>query len=135
MHSELKQFVPFCVVGGIGFIVDAGILALMVHGFGVGPLVSRLVSFPCAMTTTWYLNRKVTFSSSAADRTSREWVRYALVSITGNMVNFGIYVLCIGMFQVMYDFPEFALAIAAAVALFFNYIGASRFVFTAEPGK
>lgn len=117
------------MVGGIGFVVDAGILALLVHGFGLGPLVSRLVSFPCAMTVTWYLNRRVTFFHAVSSNPGQEWFRYALVSMTGNLVNFIVYVACIRLSQFMYAYPETALAIAAIMALVFNYLGLSRFAF------
>ncbi len=129
MRQELRQFVPFCVVGAIGFAVDAGILALLVHGFGVGPLLARLVSFPCAMTVTWYLNRRVTFSHAASNNIRQEWFRYALVSMAGNLINFIVYVACIKFSLTLYTYPEIALAIASIVALAFNYLGSSRYAF------
>jgi putative flippase GtrA len=122
------------MVGGIGFAVDAGILALLVHGFGLGPLVSRLVSFPCAMTVTWYLNRRVTFSHAVSNNVGQEWFRYALVSVTGNLINFIAYVVCIRLSQTMYTYPEIALAIASIVALAFNYLGYSRYAFRRDAG-
>ena len=124
MRDELRKFIPFCVVGGIGFIVDAGILTLLVHGFGFGPLSSRLVSFPCALTATWYLNRRVTFSHAVSNKPGQEWLRYALVGVVGNLINFIVYVVCIRLSQTMYSYPEIAL-----VALAFNYLGSSRYVF------
>ena len=129
MRQELRQFIPFCMVGGVGFAVDVGILALLVHGFGLGPLVSRLVSFPCAMTVTWYLNRRVTFSHAVSNNPGQEWFRYALVSVAGNLINFIVYVSCIRWSQTMYAYPEIALAIASIVALAFNYLGSSRYAF------
>ena len=117
------------MVGGIGFAVDAGILVLLVHGFGLGPLVSRLVSFPCAMTVTWYLNRRVTFSHAVSNKPRQEWLRYAVVSMAGNLVNFIVYIACIRLSQTMYAYPEIALAIAAFIALVFNYTGFSRYAF------
>jgi putative flippase GtrA len=117
------------MVGGIGFVIDAGILALLVHGLGLDPLLSRLVSFPCAMTVTWYLNRRVTFSHAVSSKSGREWFRYALVSMAGNLVNFIVYAACIRLSQHMYAYPEIALAIAAIIALVFNYLGFSRFAF------
>ena len=129
MRDELRKFIPFCVVGGIGFIVDAGILTLLVHGFGFGPLSSRLVSFPCALTATWYLNRRVTFSHAVSNKPGQEWLRYALVGVVGNLINFVVYVACIRLSQTMFGYPEMALAIASIVALVFNYLGSSRYVF------
>jgi putative flippase GtrA len=134
MRKDLKKFIPFCMVGGVGFLVDAGLLVLMVRGLGVGPLVGRLVSFPCAMTVTWYLNRRITFSGSAKGNIRKEWIRYAVVSFAGNLVNFIVYAACISFSESMYDYPELALAIAATVALVFNYIGSSRYVFRKTAG-
>ena len=129
VRKELRQFIPFCFVGGIGFVIDAGILALLVHGFGFGPFSSRLVSFPCALTATWYLNRRVTFSHAVSNNPRQEWLRYALVGVAGNLINFVVYVACIRLSQTMYTYPEIALAIASIVALAFNYLGSSRYVF------
>ena len=128
-RQELRQFIPFCMVGVIGFVIDAGILALLVHGLELGPIWSRLVSFPCAMTVTWYLNRRVTFPHAVSNKPRQEWLRYAVVSMTGNLVNFIVYVACIRLSQIMYAYPEIALAIAAIIALIFNYIGFSRYAF------
>lgn len=129
MRQELRQFIPFCMVGGIGFAIDAGILALLVHGFGLGPLLSRLVSFPCALTATWYLNRRVTFSHAASNTPGQEWMRYTLVGVAGNLINLIVYAACIRLAHTMYTYPELALAIASLVALAFNYLGSSRYAF------
>ena len=123
------------MVGGIGFLVDVGILALLVHVFEIGPLLSRLVSFPCAMTVTWYLNRKVTFAHAVSNNPGHEWFRYALVSVFGNLINFIVYAVCISLSQLMYAYPETALAIASIVALVFNYLGSSRYAFRADSGN
>ena len=42
MRQELRQFIPFCIVGGVGFLVDAGILGLLVHGLGADHLSQLL---------------------------------------------------------------------------------------------
>ena len=133
VRKEYRQFIPFCVVGGIGFLIDAGILALLVHGLGIGPLLSRLVSFPCALTATWYLNRRVTFSSPVSNSPGQEWLRYAVISVAGTLVNFIVYLGCIRLSQTMYTYPETALGIAAIVAVIFNYLGSSRYVFSQKP--
>jgi putative flippase GtrA len=133
VRKEFRQFIPFCVVGGIGFVIDAGILALLVHGTGLGPLLSRLVSFPCALTATWFLNRRVTFYHAVSNNPGQEWLRYALVSVAGSLINFIVYVTCIRLSQTMYIYPETALGIAAIVALTFNYLGSSRYAFSQNP--
>jgi putative flippase GtrA len=129
VQNDLRQFIPFCVVGGIGFVIDAGVLSLLVHGLELDPVVARMVSFPCALTATWYLNRRVTFSHTISNKPGQEWLRYAMVGVVGNLINFVVYIACIRLSHAMYNYPETALAIASIVALVFNYFGSSRYVF------
>ena len=44
-----QGFPAFLVVGGVGFVVDATVLAVLVHSYGWGPYTSRLVSFAVAV--------------------------------------------------------------------------------------
>jgi putative flippase GtrA len=137
MKDAILRLVPvgfpaFVVVGGIGFVVDATILAVLVHGYGWGDYTARLVSFAVAVTVTWYLNRKYVF---AADRTARkhsEYTRYLLVQGIGMLINFLVYSLCIASNELMDRWPVLALAVGSAVALFFNYAGSRMFVFTGK---
>ena len=120
------------MVGGIGFVIDAGILSMLVHGFGNDPLSSRLVSFPCALTATWYLNRRITFSHLASNNPRQEWMRYVMVGVAGNLINLIVYTVLVRLSQTMYIYPEAALAIASVVAMIFNYLGSSRYAFSRD---
>ena len=124
-----EGFPAFVVVGGIGFIVDASILAILVHGYGWGDYTARIVSFSVAVTATWYLNRHYVFSErKTLDRRS-EYSRYLAVQLFGMAINFLVYSLCIVSSATMDRWPVLALAVGSAVALFFNYAGARLFVF------
>ena len=57
-----RQLVLFGVGGTIGFIVNAGVLQLLVSGLAWDRFSGRLISFLCATTTTWLFNRHYTFS-------------------------------------------------------------------------
>jgi len=81
------------------------------------------------MTVTWYLNRRVTFFHAVSNNPRQEWFRNALVSVADNRINFIVYVVCIRLSQTMYTYQEITLAIASVVALFFNYLGSSRYAF------
>jgi len=117
------------MVGAVGFLVDAGILSALVRGFQVTPVIARLVSFPCAVLVTWYLNRTLTFSGKASTRMVREWFRYMLVSSAGNFLNFIVYLSCVRFSGFMYAWPELALVIASLVAMLFNFNGARLYAF------
>jgi putative flippase GtrA len=137
MKDAILRLVPvgfpaFVVVGGIGFVVDATILAVLVHGYGWGDYTARLVSFAVAVTVTWYLNRKYVFAAGRTARKHSEYTRYLLVQGIGMLINFLVYSLCIASNELMDRWPVLALAVGSAVALFFNYAGSRMFVFTGK---
>ena len=130
-----KGFSAFAVVGGIGFIVDASILAILVHGYGWGDYTARVVSFSVAVTVTWWLNRHYVFSAQKTLNRRSEYSRYLSVQLIGMAINFLIYSLCIASSQTMDQWPVLALAVGSAVALFFNYLGARLFVFLGDSNQ
>jgi putative flippase GtrA len=134
MRQTLLKFLPkgfraFAVVGGIGFIVDASILVILVHGYGWGDYTARVASFSVAVTVTWYLNRHYVFSAKKTLNRRSEYSRYLAVQLFGMAINFLVYSLCITSSTTMDRWPVLALAVGSVVALFFNYAGARLFVF------
>ncbi len=127
-----KGFPGFVVVGGIGFVVDASILATLVHGYDWGDYTARLASFAVAVTVTWALNRAYSFAGQETTDKRQEYSRYLAVQLAGMAINFAIYSLCIISSELMDQWPVLALAVGSAVALIFNYVGARLFVFTGK---
>ena len=123
-------FPAFLAVGTIGFLVDASILATLVHVFGWGDYTARLVSFSGAVTITWYLNRRFAFADNKTVNRRREYTRYVSVQIVGMLINFLVYSFCIAFSPTMDRWPVLALAVGSAVALLFNFAGSRIFVFT-----
>lgn len=125
-RSEAARFLRFAFVGGIGFLIDAGLLAILHHGAGLDPFSSRLVSISASAFTTWRLNRSVTFGASHLSQTS-EGLRYALVAAATAAFNYLVYALLIVIFPALW--PIAAAVFATLAAMFFSYAGYSRFVF------
>ncbi len=119
----------FAIVGSIGFLVDAAVLAILFHGLGTNVYGARALSFTAAVTSTWWLNRRWTFRPSPSWRKSNEYVRYVSVNGVGFVVNFSVYALCIQTSPIMASQPVFALAVGSLAGLLFNYFGSRRFVF------
>ena len=58
-----RRFAKFLVVGGIGFLVDAGVLTLAVRHLGASVYAARALSFSVAVLATWLLNRTYVFGT------------------------------------------------------------------------
>lgn len=126
----ISEFLRFCVVGTIGFAVDASVLYACAPF--VGWLVGRLISFLAAASTTWWLNRHHTFVSQRNDltltETGLEYFKYLFSMLAGGTVNYACYASTIYLL----DGPGIALlgvAIGSVAGLGVNYSLARLVVF------
>jgi putative flippase GtrA len=123
------SFPRFIAIGALGFCVDAGLLTLFIAA-DTGLYSARLVSFPMAVTVTWYLNRIWTFREGATDRPTREYVSYVAVQVVAALASFLLYAALLRW--VLGERAQMAvpaLAIGAVVGLVINYLGARVLVF------
>jgi putative flippase GtrA len=124
------QFVKFCFVGGIGFIVDFGSLSILTRIFGVDPITARLLSeFVFGMTTTWLLNRSLTFRNHRSGPIWAEYLRFAAANGIGNFLNFGVHTVLVENVALFMRYPELGIVAGTAVGLIFNFTGSKYFVF------
>ena len=122
----MSRVLRFAVVGGIGFIADAAMLALLLAATPLGPFLARLASVGFALCVTWLCNRTVTFGASARGMVV-EGARYGSVGVTTSIVNYLVY--C-GLLLAIPDIPVLvALALASLAAMALSYLGYSRLVF------
>lgn len=120
----------FVLVGAIGFLIDAGLMTALHYHYGLAVVHARLCSFSIAVSTTWLLNRKITFRGSATSRPLYEWGRYTSVGILGGLLNLFIFLSLTRWAPGMAGEPIAALMIAAAFTLLFTYSGSRLVVFT-----
>ena len=124
--AGIERFLRFAVVGGTGFLVDAGLLAALHHGAGLDPFTARLISISAGAFSTWRLNRVVTFGASRASQAA-EGLRYAAVAALAAGFNYAVYALILIAWT---GLPPIAAAVLATlVAMTLSYFGYSRFVF------
>jgi len=62
----IRKILCFAFVGVCGFLVDYGIVLLIVSGLGGSPYIARFFSFMGAVATTCLLNSKLTFREQKA---------------------------------------------------------------------
>jgi len=125
-------FSRFTGIGGIGFVIDASILTLLVNAGGMGAIKARAVSFSFAATATWYLNRKWTFRVADGARKGSEYARYLAVQTVGAGINLAVYLFVLYMYPKLASIPVIPLAIGAAFALVFNFVASRYWVFSTQ---
>jgi putative flippase GtrA len=129
MLATGRQAGSFAVIGGIGFVVDGGILTVLNSVYDFDLLPARVVSFSAAVTTTWFLNRQRTFAASKNTKVVSEWGRYAAVNSIGSVLNMGIFFWLIAQNEALRRMPLVPLGIAASIALVFNFVASKYIVF------
>ncbi|WP_433704333.1 GtrA family protein [Paraburkholderia sacchari] len=123
-----RQFIRFAIAGGIGFIVDAGVLYLILP-LGCGPYWGRLVSFLCAAFSTWQLNRRLTFEPIQGKSAWREWHEYLLAMAFGGACNYVTYVLALQALPPARWSPIAAIAAGSLAGMIINFASAKLWVF------
>lgn len=122
-----KDFIKFCVVGTIGFLVEAAIIQIVKWIWIDFLLYVRFVSFPTALFVTWILNRVFVFESNNSK--VKEVVKYVVVQVLGALLNISVYSIFIIYSLFFFNYPVLALALGSIVALFWNYIFSKIWVF------
>lgn len=124
MKENFNQIVRFCMVGTVGFLIDAGCTLMLSQTFTVPPGPSRLLAFLVAASATWALNRHFTFRVGSRVGT---WLLYVLSTSFGALINISAYLLWLGLAGNSAKQIVAGIAIGSVCALAFNYT-ISRYV-------
>jgi putative flippase GtrA len=122
----MKKLLRFGIVGALGFLVDAGMLAALLALTPAGPFLARAIAIAVALVSTWLMNRSFTFGASRHSL-AVEGFRYGSVGLTSAVVNYLIYAGLLISVPILQ--PLAALVIASIAAMAFSFFGYSRFVF------
>ena len=129
MSFGRSQFLRFALVGVAGYVVDASALTALVELLSVDRYSARIVSFLCAASTTWWLNRHFTFAKLPEQKASRQWLGFLLVSAGGAIINYGAYVIALHVWPLAYEYPAIGAAIGAIAGMLFNFPASKLLVF------
>ncbi len=80
--TERTRFLKFCVVGVIGFVVDFGIMNLILHFTGNAKLAST-VSFIAAVISNFLWNRYWTYPDSREKPLMQQLGQFFLINVIG----------------------------------------------------
>jgi len=132
-RREVKRFVKFALVGTAGMLSHLTLFNLLLLGLHFDPRIANSVGFVTAVIQNFQLNRRWTFPESRSRRASAQLGQFALVSVVGLAINFGVFWSVSHMLDLFWErliadptlahvvSNNFALATAIGVVLFWNF--------------
>eukprot|EP01038_Epipyxis_sp_PR26KG_P016588 gene16588-22652_t len=84
--STSARIFRFVVVGGLAFVLDAGLVLALVH-LGLDVYLSRALSLIVVVLFTFVLNRQATFAATGWP-SLQEVVAYVAASLIGLLINY-----------------------------------------------
>ena len=124
-----RQILLFAVSGAIGFVIDAGIVQLLVRESGMNPYGARVLSFLAAATTTWCFNRRYTFAGHGGASRRRELARYLIAMAFGFVLNYGAYALCVATWPLVRSWPAIGVAVGSVAGAVVNFLTSKYWIF------
>lgn len=127
--STARQFLWFCLSGGLAFLIDAGCTQAWVWA-GLDPWTARGLAFPVAVTFTWLFNRRYTFRTPTRTQGLwREYLTYVGTQVFGLSVNLGSYALLVWLSDTVHAWPVIGVAVGSVAGLLVNFLGAKHLAF------
>src|ERR1700728_4795899 len=135
VRAMLPELAKFCVVGGIGTVIDLGGAALLHGKYHVEPLAAKAISSAVATVVTYLGSRFWTFKHRENQELKREAVLFIVLNLVGLLiaevvVGFVTYVMNLHS-QLEYNAASF---VGTGLATIFRYFAYKRWVFLA-PGE
>ena len=122
-----RQFLRFACVGGLTFLVDAGVLTLVLAILPDRFYLGRVVSYLAAASAGWWLNRHITFGAGGAP--ARQWARYLVANLGGGLANYTVYAALVAFVPLCRVYPALAIGAGSLMGLALNFDASRRFVF------
>lgn len=130
-----REVAKFGVVGGLGWVIDNGIYALLWHGpMSDSTVKARVVSTGVAILFSWFANRYWTFRHRRSDRVWKEF----LLFLTMNGIGLTIVLLCQVVSRYVLGFESFTADFIAGgvvgliLGTIFRFLAYRFLVFTEE---
>lgn len=121
-QTRVKAIYPFLAVGLIGFFIDALIFFTSINILSVSLATGRTLASVIAISSTWILNRNITFAKKKSTNVLREWARYSVSSVVGALGNF-LTLSCVSQFDgTLFHIPAYLFGTASGLGInFFLY--------------
>jgi putative flippase GtrA len=88
-RANWEQLAKFCVVGGVGYLVNLAAYTVLLDGFDFHYIPAAIGSFLVAVTNNYALNRIWTFRESRGHVAAQGW-RFLVVSTVSLVANLAV---------------------------------------------
>lgn len=133
VSRKMEELVRFCLVGGICFLVDYGLLYVCTEHFGIYYLYSSAIAFSVSVVLNYWLCLRFVFSGAKASQGSgfaSQTAGQAALFIGSSIAGLGLNQLCMWLF-VSWGGIHYMLAkiLATIVVTAWNYVMKRRAVY------
>ena len=94
-RKEAKRFVKFAIVGSIGFVIDTGVLSLLVFAVHMETdnrrLAAKAVSFTLAVISNFIWNRLWTYPESRSKPLHKQLTQFFALNVIGLVINLFVF--------------------------------------------
>lgn len=114
------DFIRFCLVGGIGFIINLALLSLLYKVLDMPILVAQFIAAELSLFNNFILHHKWTYKRSAVTKTLPTLIVQFHASSWAAIIGSTLIVsFCVGVLEWNYIL---ALVLASAIALLWNFV-------------
>ncbi len=122
---EAERFFRFAMVGGIGTVVDFGVLILLKEVIGLPLIIANSLSYLAGVSNNFTLNRLWTYPEARTKAVWRQFLQFLLVSTAGLLLNNLIVGLLAAPLGTLLNMPDTgylaAKVLATGLVVFWNF--------------
>lgn len=137
-NKEIQRFARFLAVGGLGTLLDFGLLTILKKS-GFPTLTANSLSFSVGVVNNFLLNRRWTFADTSHLPWARQLTRFGLVSLIGLGLSNAIVLLLEVPLGTLTGHIEWgylpAKIIATGLVVFWNYFANRLWTFQPKHSK
>lgn len=132
MKKLLEQIFKFAIVGGLSFIIDFVVYALLCNILGVHYIFAGICGFTVSIIFNYKMSMRYVFASKDDMSKSKEFVTFVVLSIIGAGLNSLILFVCVDVMYQNWIWLQSVLSIklmnlaakiiATAIVMVYNFV-------------
>ena len=113
------QIFKFVLVGGISFIIDFMVYAVMCNVFHIHYIIAGVSGFSISVIVNYILSMRFVFESKENVRKDKEFIVFVVLSLIGMLLNSVVLFVCIELIF-MHNIP--AKIVATTLVMVYNFV-------------